>query len=70
MTLEPDPALSERDRVKKATAMLNAVGLGEHLNYRPAQLSVDSASASRLPVRWFITPSWFWLMNLLPRWIK
>jgi putative ABC transport system ATP-binding protein len=39
MALEPDPTLSERDRVNKATAMLNAVGLGDHLNYRPAQLS-------------------------------
>lgn len=39
MALEPDPALSEHDRVNKATAMLNAVGLGEHLHYRPAQLS-------------------------------
>ena len=39
MALQLQPELSEADRQSKAAHMLTAVGLGEHLNYYPAQLS-------------------------------
>jgi putative ABC transport system ATP-binding protein len=39
MTLELDPALTERERLARAGAMLEAVGLGDHLDMVPAKLS-------------------------------
>jgi putative ABC transport system ATP-binding protein len=39
MALELDGALSERERLARAGAMLEAVGLAEHTEKRPAQLS-------------------------------
>ncbi|HEY9860599.1 MAG TPA: DevA family ABC transporter ATP-binding protein [Candidatus Obscuribacterales bacterium] len=39
MALQLQPELSEADMQSKAAHMLTAVGLGEHLNYYPAQLS-------------------------------
>jgi putative ABC transport system ATP-binding protein len=39
MALEHDPTISEADRVRRAAAMLNAIGLGHCLHLRPAQLS-------------------------------
>lgn len=39
MSLELHPGLSEHDRRLKAEAMLDAVGLSEHINYYPEHLS-------------------------------
>jgi putative ABC transport system ATP-binding protein len=39
MALEHDPTLSEVDRMRRAAAMLSAVGLGHCLHLRPAELS-------------------------------
>lgn len=39
MTLELHNNLTEADRVQRATAMLQAVGLGDRLHHKPAQLS-------------------------------
>jgi putative ABC transport system ATP-binding protein len=39
MSLEVDPAGSERDRMRRAVAMLHAVGLADYADTRPGQLS-------------------------------
>jgi putative ABC transport system ATP-binding protein len=39
MSLEVDPAGSERDRMRRAVAMLDAVGLADYANTRPDKLS-------------------------------
>jgi putative ABC transport system ATP-binding protein len=39
MSLEVDPAGSERDRMRRAVAMLDAVGLADYANTRPGKLS-------------------------------
>jgi putative ABC transport system ATP-binding protein len=57
MALELDPATREKERLARAGALLEAVGVGDRADAPPAKLSGGSASAWRWRGRWPASPA-------------
>ncbi|MEZ4657868.1 MAG: hypothetical protein R2911_09875 [Caldilineaceae bacterium] len=61
--------LASAERRARATAILNQIGLGDHLRHRPVQMSAGQRLRVAVSRRWSIALAFFWPMNRPPPWI-
>lgn len=70
MGLEVRGELPKSQRYRQAQIMLEKVGLGDRLNYYPADLSGDRSRELRSPAPWSVVPKLFSPTNPPPPWTK